>query len=105
MLSELPRSALLALSRLLLLGIGVALGVALWHLVLPLLALLVMAAALSRAGTKTQPRPPAPQVPAVSPPPAGPVLDPQVRAQALAQVERINTEVQRERLERAFEQD
>jgi hypothetical protein len=32
------------------------------------------------------------------------VLDPQVRAQALAQVERINTEVQRERLERAFEQ-
>ena len=95
----------MALSRLLLLGIGVALGVALWHLVLPLLALLVMAAVLSRAGTKTQPRPPAPQVPAVSPPPAGQVLDPQVRAQALAQVERINTEVQRERLERAFEQD
>jgi hypothetical protein len=32
------------------------------------------------------------------------VLDPQVRAQALAEVERINTEVQRERLERAFDQ-
>ena len=95
----------MALARLLLLGIGVALGVVLWPLVLLLMALLVLAAVLSRAGTKTQPRPPAPQVPAVSPPPAGPVLDPQVRAQALAQVERINTEVQRERLERAFEQD
>jgi hypothetical protein len=32
------------------------------------------------------------------------VLDPQIRSQALAQVERINTEVQRERLERAFDQ-
>lgn len=105
MLSELPRSALLTLSRLLLLGIGVALGIALWPLVLPLLALLVLAAVLSNAGAKGQPRPPAPQKPAaVSPPPTGPVLDPQVRAQALAQVERINTEVQRERLERAFDQ-
>jgi hypothetical protein len=32
------------------------------------------------------------------------VLDPQVRGQALAQVERINTEVQRERLERVYDQ-
>jgi hypothetical protein len=104
MLSELPRSALLALSRLLLLGIGVALGIALWPLVLPLVALLVLAAVLSRAGAKGQRRPPDPQTPAVSPTPVGPVLDPQVRAQALAQVERINTEVHRERLERAFDQ-
>ena len=71
---------------------------------LPLLALLVLAAVLSRAGAKDQARPPAPQAQSVSPPPTGPVLDPPVRAQALAQVERINTEVQRERLERAFEQ-
>ena len=94
----------MALARLLLLGIGVALAVVLWPLLLPLLALLVLAAVLSRAGAKVQRRPPAPQTPAVSPPPAGPVLDPQVRAQALAQVERINTEVYRERLERAFDQ-
>ena len=60
---------------------------------------------LPKAGAKGQPLPQAPQKPAaVSPPPTGPVLDPQVRAQALAQVERINTEVQRERLERAFDQ-
>ena len=71
---------------------------------LPLLALLVLAAVLSRAGAKPRPQATAPQTPAVSPPQVGPVLDPQVRAQALAQVERINTEVQRERLERAFEQ-
>jgi len=102
MLSELSRSALLALPRLLLLGIGVALGVALWPLVLPLLALLVLAAVLSKGGAKPRPQFTAPQAPAISPPPAGPVLDPQVRAQALAQVERINTEVQREQLERAF---
>ena len=94
----------MALARLLLLGIGVALGVALWPLVLPLLALLVLAAVLSRAGAKGQRRPPAPQTPDVSPPPVGPVLDPQVRAQALAQVERINTEIHREHLERVFDQ-
>ena len=94
----------MALARLLLLGIGVALAVVLWPLVLLLMALLVLAAVLSRAGAKGQRLPPAPQTPAVSPPPAGPVLDPQVRAQALAQVERINTEVYRERLERAFDQ-
>jgi hypothetical protein len=104
MLGDLPRSDLLALARLLLLGTGVALGVALWPLVLPLLALLVLAAVLSRGGAKPSPDATAPQAPAVSPPPTGPVLDPQVRAQALAQVERINIEVQRERLERAFEQ-
>lgn len=94
----------MALARLLLLGICVALGVVLWPIVLPLLALLVLAALLSRAGAKGQTRPTAPQAPAISPPPTGPVLDPQVRAQALAQVERINTEVQRERLERVFDQ-
>lgn len=104
MLIKLSGSPLLTLSRLLLLGIGVALGVALWPLVLPLLALLVLAAVLSRGGAKPRTQSTAPQAQAVSPPPAGPVLDPQVRAQALAQVERINTEVHRERLERTFEQ-
>lgn len=94
MLSELLRSALLALARLLLVGIGVALGVALWPLVLPLLALLLLAAVLFRGGDKPRSGTTAPQVQAVSPPPTGPVLDPQVRAQAMAQVERINTEVQ-----------
>lgn len=95
----------MTLARLLLLGIGVALGIALWPLVLPLLALLVLAAVLSRADAKGQHRPPIPQKPAaVSPPPTGPVLDPQVRAQALAQVERINTEVHRGQLERSFRQ-
>ena len=94
----------MALARLLLLGIGVALGVALWPLVLLLMALLVLAAVLSRGGAKPRPQSTSPQVQAISPPPSGPVLDPQVRAQALAQVERINTEVYRERLERAFDQ-
>jgi hypothetical protein len=49
-----------------------------------------------------EPRPQfiASQAPAVSPPPDGPVLDPQVGAQALAQVERINIEMPRERLDR-----
>lgn len=92
------------MARLLLLGIGVALGVALWPLVLPLLALLVLAAVLSKGGAKPRPQATSPQAPAISPPPSGPVLDPQVRAQALAQVERINIEVQRERLERVFDQ-
>jgi hypothetical protein len=32
------------------------------------------------------------------------VLDPQVRGQTLAQLERINTEVQREWLERVYDQ-
>jgi hypothetical protein len=94
----------LALARLLLLGIGVALAVVLWPLVLLLMALLVLAAVLARGGAKPRPQSTAPQAQAVSAPSVGPVLDPQVRAQALAQVERINIEVQRERLERVFDQ-
>ena len=81
-----------------------ALAVALWPLVLPLLALLLLAAVLSRGGAKSRPHATAPQAPAVSQPPTAPVLDPQVRGQALAQVERINSEVQRERLERVYDQ-
>jgi len=88
----------------LLLGIGVALAVVLWPLVLLLMALLVLAAVLARGGAKPRPQSTAPQAQAVSAPSVGPVLDPQVRAQALAQVERINIEVQRERLERVFDQ-
>ena len=94
----------MALARLLLLGIGVALAVVLWPLVLLLMALLVLAAVLARGGAKPRPQSTAPQAQAVSAPSVGPVLDPQVRAQALAQVERINIEVQRERLERVFDQ-
>jgi len=54
----------------------VVLGLALWPLLLPLLALAPMA----------------------------PVVDPRVRGRALEKVRRINTEIDREQLERSFQQ-
>ena len=89
------------------LGIGVAIGLTLWPLVLPVLLVLALAAVLQR-GTRSRhgQHSRRQQTPMPSPPmkPATPasVLDPLVRANALAQVERINTEVHREQLERSF---
>jgi len=94
----------LPLVRLLLLGIGAALGLAFWPVLLPLLALALISAALSRGGTRPTARATPPQSPTATSATVGPVLDPQVRARALEEVRRINTEMHREQLERLFEQ-
>jgi hypothetical protein len=89
------------------LGIGVAVGLVLWPLVLPVLLVLTLAAVLQHGRRSRQQRQQREQHPAIcsqqpQPRSAATVLDPSVRANALAQVERINTEVHRERLERSF---
>lgn len=88
------------------LGIGVAIGLAIWPLLLPVVWLIALVAVL-RHGARSGQRPTRRQHQANSSPqpqPSSPstVLDPLVRAKVLAQVERINTEVQRDRLERSF---
>lgn len=87
------------------LGIGVAIGLVFWPLLLPVVLLIALVAVL-RHGARSRP-PPRRQHQAISSPqpqPSSPttVLDPLVRAKVLAQVERINTEVHRDRLERSF---
>lgn len=87
------------------LGIGVAIGLALWPLMLPVALSIALVAVLRHGARSVQP--PRRKHQAISSPqpkPSSPstVLDPLVRAKALAQVKRINTEVHRERLERSF---
>ena len=88
------------------LGIGVAIGLALWPLMLPVVLLLALVAVLQH-GARSRKEHPRRQQTAISSPPPEPstsatVLDPLVRANALTQVERINTEMHRQRLERSF---
>lgn len=83
-------------------GIGVAFGLVLWPLLLPVVLVIGLLALLQH---RAQPRQkPAPAAGQPEPTAHTAVLDPMVRAQALAQVERINTEVHRDQLERSFRQ-
>ena len=83
-------------------GIGVAIGLVFWPVLLPVVVVVGLLAVLQLgARPRQKPAPPAGQSESTAP---SAVLDPMVRAQALAQVERINTEVQREQLERSFGQ-
>lgn len=83
-------------------GIGVAIGLVFWPVLLPVVVVLGLLALL-RCGVWPRQKPAPPAGPSESTAPTA-VLDPMVRAQALAQVERINTEVHRDQLERSFRQ-
>lgn len=83
-------------------GIGVAIGLVFWPVVLPVVLVIGLLALLQRgAWPRQKPVPPAVQPESTN---HTAVLDPMVRAQALAQVERINTELHRDQLERRFRQ-
>ena len=83
-------------------GIGLAIGLVLWPVVLPIVLVIGLLALLQHVARPRQKPAPAAGQPEFTAHTA--VLDPMVRAQALAQVERINTEVHRDQLERSFRQ-
>ncbi|MEB3354051.1 MAG: hypothetical protein VKM34_07425 [Cyanobacteriota bacterium] len=83
-------------------GIGVAIGLLLWPVLLPVVLVIGLLALLQNGGRPRQKPAPAAGQPESTAHTA--VLDPMVRAQALAQVERINTELHRDQLERSFHQ-
>lgn len=84
----------------LVIGIGVAIGLVFWPVLLPVVVVIGLLALLQHgAQPRQKPVPPAGQPESTN---HTAVLDPMVRAQALAQVKRINTEVHRDQLERSF---